>query len=390
MLLDLGVGAVTFLRPKGAWAAEHWPGFPSAGDLDRLADDVRSFLEAKPPLRLYVDTALRGEWARLGLLDDPEPEVLGCGGAQRHVAVSPEGDVYPCSHQRRPEYRLGNLLTDDLERLWSKGSGLAGRQRYLATAGGSAAEPSAPRLQRRNAPEYRRREDDFVRDAETHMDQPAVTSSVDRFDLEYPEELPDGSSGWRAVWPTDRRHLVRLLGLPRDKVAALEGQSWRDITTRFEPQAERLEHVLTHYLSYWKYDSEEAARFTEGFPGRVRTGEFDLDTLIPLYTADASPVERSGRWSLLSSQTGAPPLCPAGFPYPARRRRVTSASHALPRKPEPVRPPDDLPTPSPSALLPCDGDRAEVADVLRARVRCTSHRPATATTWCSGGRLRLG
>ena len=130
-LLDLGVCAVTFLRPKGDWAAEHWPGFPSAGDLDHLADDVRSFLEAKPLLRLYVDTALRGEWARLGLLDDPEPEVLGCGGAQRHVAVSPEGDVYPCSHQRRPEYRLGNLLTDDLEGLWSKGSGLAGRQRYL-------------------------------------------------------------------------------------------------------------------------------------------------------------------------------------------------------------------------------------------------------------------
>jgi mycofactocin biosynthetic radical S-adenosylmethionine protein MftC len=130
-LLDLSVRAVTFLRPKGAWAAEHWPGFPNVGDLARLGDDVRSFLETKPPLRLYVDTALRGEWVRLGLLDDPEPEVLGCGGGQRHVAVTPEGDVYPCSHQRRPEYRLGNLLTDDFEGLWSKGSGSAGRQRYL-------------------------------------------------------------------------------------------------------------------------------------------------------------------------------------------------------------------------------------------------------------------
>ncbi|HKI32942.1 MAG TPA: radical SAM protein [Gemmataceae bacterium] len=129
-LLDLGVRAVTFLRPKGVWAAEHWPGFPTTDDLARLADGLRSFLEAKPPLRLYVDTALRGEWARLGLLDDPEPEVLGCGGGQRHVAVSPEGDVYPCSHQRRPEYRMGNLLTDDLTRLWSEGTGRAVRRRY--------------------------------------------------------------------------------------------------------------------------------------------------------------------------------------------------------------------------------------------------------------------
>jgi radical SAM protein with 4Fe4S-binding SPASM domain len=95
-----------------------------------VADGLKSFLETRPPLRLYVDTALRGEWARLGLLEDPEPEVLGCGG-QRHVAVTPEGDVYPCSHQRPPEYRLGNLLTDDLEQLWSGGAGWRGRQLYL-------------------------------------------------------------------------------------------------------------------------------------------------------------------------------------------------------------------------------------------------------------------
>jgi mycofactocin biosynthetic radical S-adenosylmethionine protein MftC len=129
-LLDLGVQAVTFLRPKGTWAAEHWPGFPTADDLTLLGKEIHSFRESRPPLRMYVDTALRGEWAQLGLLDDPEPEILGCGGGQRHVAVTPEGDVYPCSHQRRPEYRLGNLLTDELEQLWLQGTGKAGRQRY--------------------------------------------------------------------------------------------------------------------------------------------------------------------------------------------------------------------------------------------------------------------
>src|SRR5207302_3940741 len=102
----------------------------------RLADDLRSFLGTKPPLRLYVDTALRGEWARCGLLADPEPEILGCGGGQRHVAVTPEGDVYPCSHQHRPEYRLGNLLTDDLEQLWSRGTGRAGRLHFLGACMG--------------------------------------------------------------------------------------------------------------------------------------------------------------------------------------------------------------------------------------------------------------
>jgi radical SAM protein with 4Fe4S-binding SPASM domain len=97
---------------------------------------LTAFLETKPPLWLYVDTALRGAWAQLGLLEDPEPEVRGCGGGQRHVAVTPEGDVYACSHQRRPEYRLGNMLTDDLEEVWSRGAGWVGRQRYLRDCSG--------------------------------------------------------------------------------------------------------------------------------------------------------------------------------------------------------------------------------------------------------------
>jgi radical SAM protein with 4Fe4S-binding SPASM domain len=136
--LELGAQGITFLRPKGTWAAAHWPGFPSAAALDVLAAGLRAFVESRPQLRLYVDTALRGEWARLGLLDDPEPEVLGCGGGQRHVAVTPEGDVYPCSHARLPAYRMGNLLSDDCRRLWAAGRGQEGRLRYLGDCTGTA------------------------------------------------------------------------------------------------------------------------------------------------------------------------------------------------------------------------------------------------------------
>jgi radical SAM protein with 4Fe4S-binding SPASM domain len=130
--LDLGVQSITLLRPKGEWAATHWPRFPNAGDLDSLCAGLRAFLAHRPPLRFYVDTALRGEWSRLGLFEDPEPEVRGCGGGQRHVAVTPEGDVYPCSHLRRPAYRLGNLLREDGAQLWTIGLGWQGRQRYMA------------------------------------------------------------------------------------------------------------------------------------------------------------------------------------------------------------------------------------------------------------------
>jgi radical SAM protein with 4Fe4S-binding SPASM domain len=129
--LELGVQAVTLLRPKGEWAGANWPGFPAAADLETLAAGLWSFLAVRPPLRFYVDTALRGEWVRLGLLEDPEPEVRGCGGGQRHTALTPEGDVYPCSHLRRPEFRMGNLLEEEGTRLWSRGMGWEGRRRYL-------------------------------------------------------------------------------------------------------------------------------------------------------------------------------------------------------------------------------------------------------------------
>ena len=65
---------------------------------------ARAFaIRGEPPsVRLYVDTALRAEWAELGLFADPEPDVAGCGGGHRHVAITPEGDVFPCSHARLP------------------------------------------------------------------------------------------------------------------------------------------------------------------------------------------------------------------------------------------------------------------------------------------------
>ena len=87
-------------------------------------------MKRRPALRMYVDTALRGEWSQAELLDDPEPEVLGCGGGQRHVAITPLGDVYPCSHARWENLHMGNLLRDELDQIWRAGRGQAARARY--------------------------------------------------------------------------------------------------------------------------------------------------------------------------------------------------------------------------------------------------------------------
>ena len=137
---NLGARHITLLRPKGEWARTQWPGFPSADDFRAMAEGIRAFLANRPPVRLYVDTALRGEWAELGLFEDPEPEVAGCGGGQRHVAVTPEGDVFPCSHARCADYRMGNLLTECVDRIWSQDVG----RRCDSGSSGLAEESAVP------------------------------------------------------------------------------------------------------------------------------------------------------------------------------------------------------------------------------------------------------
>ena len=134
--MEVGARQITLLRPKGKWARTHWPSFPGTDDLDATAAGIRAFLANRPAVRLYVDTALRGEWAELGLFEDPEPDVAGCGGAQRHVAITPEGDVFPCSHARRDDYRMGNLLTERNDRIWSQDTNRSVRQQFVRACRG--------------------------------------------------------------------------------------------------------------------------------------------------------------------------------------------------------------------------------------------------------------
>src|SRR5262249_13694806 len=62
-----------------------------------------------------------------------------------------------------------------------------------------------------------------------------------------------------------RTRLVRLMRVPSSESPALVKQSWADITKTFEPQASRVEHLLTRYLSLFQYDVEKAAAFPREF-----------------------------------------------------------------------------------------------------------------------------
>jgi serine-type anaerobic sulfatase-maturating enzyme len=57
------------------------------------------------------------EWALNAWIGNPSPVCIFAQQCGRAVAVEHNGDVYACDHYVYPEYRLGNILTDNLGRL---------------------------------------------------------------------------------------------------------------------------------------------------------------------------------------------------------------------------------------------------------------------------------
>ena len=54
------------------------------------------------------------EWALTAWMKEPSPVCTHAKQCGRSVVLEHNGDIYACDHYVYPEYRLGNILTDDL------------------------------------------------------------------------------------------------------------------------------------------------------------------------------------------------------------------------------------------------------------------------------------
>jgi hypothetical protein len=116
---------------------------------------------------------------------------------------------------------------------------------------------------------------------------------VDRFEAEYPEELPDRLGWLESRMQINRSRLLQLFGLAKNDVMSDKELDWHEITARVAPQlAERVEHLLTHYLSYFDYDAGEASQFSLRFSDRLKSGEINLEEYIPDYREQDSLAKR--------------------------------------------------------------------------------------------------
>jgi hypothetical protein len=130
-------------------------------------------------------------------------------------------------------------------------------------------------------------------------------NSAERFDEEYPEELEDRLAWLERRLRVSRGRILRLMG-----VADADGQSWQEIAHAHEAQAERAEHLLTHYLSYFDYDAEKAGEFVRDFGRKVDQGDVRITDYVPGLAAAATP-EAEDEALLCSLRDEGPSLLPA-------------------------------------------------------------------------------
>jgi len=168
---------------------------------------------------------------------------------------------------------------------------------------------------------------------------PQAEFSVERFDREYPEQLPA-----RLKWLEDhlrigRDRMLRLMGLPRREAATARNRAWPKLVKDYELQAERLEQLLTHYLAYFDYDVEKAKAFARDFSQKVAAGTHRLSDSIPALASAKTPVDKEAALMEAARQEGSNLL-------PALARLLGSSSEsdgengtaARPRSPRGRRP----------------------------------------------------
>jgi hypothetical protein len=136
------------------------------------------------------------------------------------------------------------------------------------------------------------------------MSTTSLTSAV-RFDAEYPEDLEDRLAWLKRRLRVSRGRILRLMG-----VSGADGQSWKEIAHAHEAQAERAEYLLTHYLSYFDYDTERAGDFVRDFGRKVEQGDIRISDYIPGLAAAATP-EAEDEALLCSLRDEGPSLLPA-------------------------------------------------------------------------------
>ncbi|MCK4750008.1 MAG: radical SAM protein, partial [Bacteroidales bacterium] len=139
-IVSSGVERIVFIRFKPPDSRKLWQREkPDQDQLLFLQRKITSIRKKYPEVELRTDCAL-------SFLQRYIPESLskyaglkGCVAGDRILAISPGGDMYPCSQLVSEAMNAGNILRDDLQEVWDKSTIL---RKYRFFRNGSALKDS--------------------------------------------------------------------------------------------------------------------------------------------------------------------------------------------------------------------------------------------------------
>jgi len=118
-LVDIGINHITFLRYKPSASIKKWgKENPFTEQINNLYDYVSGVKEQYKTSDIRIDCALSFTYRHLPVAQAEYHGAKGCVAADRIIAISPDGGVYPCSQLIHPRLCSGNILENSLKELW--------------------------------------------------------------------------------------------------------------------------------------------------------------------------------------------------------------------------------------------------------------------------------
>jgi radical SAM protein with 4Fe4S-binding SPASM domain len=121
LLAVTGVERIVLLRYKPPASVLRWkkekPTPEVLLDLERL---LPQFQFIYPHIQFRVDCGLSFMQRHQPTVAAATAGIYGCTAAQRILALTPDGSVFPCSQLVQPPFQAGNILHDDPAALWSQ------------------------------------------------------------------------------------------------------------------------------------------------------------------------------------------------------------------------------------------------------------------------------
>ena len=120
MLARAGLRSITLLRYKPPAEPARWrhenPSREAMGAFEQLLPEV---MARHPEIAFRLDCAASFLQRQLPREVARFRGIRGCVAADRILALAPDGSMFPCSQLIHPDFRAGNILTDDPSAIWT-------------------------------------------------------------------------------------------------------------------------------------------------------------------------------------------------------------------------------------------------------------------------------